>query len=246
VTGFIPFFVFDLRTMTTSSTTIRVALYCRVSTSDQNCELQLRELRDYVSRRGWTISGEFIDHGASGAKNSRPELDKLMRSARRREFDVVIVWRFDRFARPVKHLVLALEEFESLGIDFVSYQEALDTSTPIGKAMFTIIGEMAELERNVIRERVRAGVRNARRNGKALGRRRIVFDRSRAIELHAGGSLNSRYRYHPRRRCRNDSSSAGIRHTVPKSPWNQPILNRWKLVVRCDCGTRPDRLGAGF
>jgi DNA invertase Pin-like site-specific DNA recombinase len=100
----------------------------------------------------------------------------------------LIVWRFDRFARSVKHLVLALEEFQSLGIGFVSYQEALDTSTPIGKAMFTIIGAMAELERNVIRERVRAGVRNARRNGRVLGRKRVVFDRSRAIELHAGGS----------------------------------------------------------
>src|SRR5215469_1076621 len=166
----------------------RCAIYARVSTADQNCEVQIRDLREYCHRRGWTISGEFIDHGVSGAKNSRPELDKLMRLARRREFDVVIVWRFDRFARSVKHLVLALEEFQSLGIGFVSYQEALDTSTPIGKAMFTIIGAMAELERNVIRERVRAGVRNARRNGKLLGRKRIIFDRSRAIELHAGGS----------------------------------------------------------
>jgi DNA invertase Pin-like site-specific DNA recombinase len=111
-----------------------------------------------------------------------------MRSARRRECDVEIVWRFDRFARSVKHLVLALEEFQSLGIGFVSYQEALDTSTPIGKAMFTIIGAMAELERNVIRERVRAGVRNARKNGKALGRMRVIFDRSRAIELRDGGA----------------------------------------------------------
>jgi DNA invertase Pin-like site-specific DNA recombinase len=174
--------------MSNASGTFRCALYCRVSTSEQNPELQLRELRNFVSRRGWTISGEFIDHGVSGVKDSRLELDKLMRSARRREFDVVIVWRFDRFARSVKHFVLALEEFQTLGIGFVSYQEALDTSTPIGKAMFTIIGAMAELERNVIRERVRAGVHNARRNGKTLGRKRVVFDRSRAIELHAGGS----------------------------------------------------------
>src|SRR5215472_13180231 len=108
--------------MSNASGTFRCALYCRVSTSEQNPELQLRELRNFVSRRGWTISGEFIDHGVSGVKDSRPELDKLMRSARRREFDVVIVWRFDRFARSVKHLVLALEEFQSLGIGFVSYQ----------------------------------------------------------------------------------------------------------------------------
>jgi DNA invertase Pin-like site-specific DNA recombinase len=97
-----------------------------------------------------------------------------------------MVWPFDRFARSVKHLVLALEEFQSLGFGFVSYQEALDTSTPIGKAIFMIIGAMAELERNVIRERIRAGVRNAKRNGKVLGRKPVIFDRSRAIELHAG------------------------------------------------------------
>jgi DNA invertase Pin-like site-specific DNA recombinase len=143
--------------MTNAASTSRCALYARVSTVDQNCELQLRELRDYCHRREWAIAGEFIDHGVSGAKDSRPELNKLMRSARPREFDVVIVWRFDRFARSVKHLVLALEEFQSLGIGFVSYSEALDTSTPIGKAMFTIIGAMAELERNVIRERVEPG-----------------------------------------------------------------------------------------
>ena len=112
----------------------------------------------------------------------------MMRSARRREFDVCCVWRFDHFARSVKHLVLALEEFQSLGIGFVSYQEALDTSTPMGKAMFTIIGAMAELEKNVIRERVRAGVRNARAKGRRLGRKRVVFDRSRAVELHQAGT----------------------------------------------------------
>jgi DNA invertase Pin-like site-specific DNA recombinase len=166
----------------------RCALYARVSTSDQTCEMQLRELREYTFRRGWAEAGAYIDTGVSGSKDSRPELDKLMRSARRREFEVCIVWRFDRFARSVKHLVLALEEFQSLGIGFVSYQEALDTATPMGKAMFTIIGAMAELERNVIRERVRAGVRNARRNGKQLGRKRVVFDRSRAVELHEAGA----------------------------------------------------------
>lgn len=108
-----------------------------------------------------------------------------MRSACRRELDVCIVWRFDRFARSVKHFVLALEEFQCLSTGFVSCQEALDTSTPMGKAMFTIVGAMAELERNVIRERVRAGVRNAKRNGKQLGRKHVIFDRAKAVELHA-------------------------------------------------------------
>lgn len=172
----------------TSTTVTRCAIYCRVSTSEQNPELQIRELRDYCARRAWSIIGEFVDTGISGAKDSRPELDRMMRSARRREFDACIVWRFDRFARSVKHLVLALEEFQSLGIGFVSYQEALDTSTPMGKAMFTIIGAMAELERNVIRDRVRAGVRNARAKGRRLGRKRVVFDRSRAVELHRAGT----------------------------------------------------------
>lgn len=174
--------------MPTDNHAIRCAIYCRVSTSEQSPELQVRELRDFCQRRGWHISGEYVDTGVSGAKDSRPELDRLMRAARRREFDTCIVWRFDRFARSVKHLVLALEEFQSLGIGFVSYQEALDTSTPMGKAMFTIIGAMAELERNVIRERVRAGVRNAKAKGKTLGRRRVIFDRSRAVELQVAGA----------------------------------------------------------
>jgi DNA invertase Pin-like site-specific DNA recombinase len=171
----------------TTTTVTRCAIYCRVSTSEQNPELKVRELRDLCHRRGWIICGEFIDQGISGSKDTRPELDRMMRSARRREFDVCCVWRFDRFARSVKHLVMALEEFQSLGVGFVSYQEALDTSTPIGKAMFTIIGAMAELERNVIRDRVRAGVRNAKAKGKALGRKRVVFDRSRVVELRDGG-----------------------------------------------------------
>jgi len=127
----------------------------------------------------------------SGSKSDRPGLNALIRDARRGAFDVVVVWRFDRFARSIEQLVLALAEFRTLGIDFVSSQEALDTSTPIGKAMFTIIGAMAELERNVIRERVVAGIEHARvhgtKSGSAIGRPHVVFDRARVIELRDAG-----------------------------------------------------------
>jgi DNA invertase Pin-like site-specific DNA recombinase len=166
----------------------RVAFYTRVSTANkskeadsvcfvQNPEVQEQPLRDLISQRGWNLYRAYSDR-ASGAKERRPGLDALMTDARRGLFDVVVVWRFDRFARSVKQLVLGLEEFRALGIDFVSHQEALDTSTPMGKAMFTIIAAMAELERNIIRERVSAGVEYARRNGTRSGR---PISRPRAI-----------------------------------------------------------------
>ncbi|MCU1303615.1 MAG: putative resolvase [Candidatus Sulfotelmatobacter sp.] len=129
---------------------------------DQNCEMQMRDLRTYCAARGFTISREYIDIGQSGAKDSRPDLKELMADARKRRFDSILVWRFDRFARSTKHLLLALEEFRSLGIQFVSYQENIDTSSPLGQALFTIVSAVAQLERDLIRERVSAGVRNAR------------------------------------------------------------------------------------
>ena len=177
----------------------RAAVYVRVSTAnksrqggavtfDQNPEVQEQPLRDLATQRGWVVHHVYSDR-ASGAADRRPGLDALLRDARRGEFDVVIVWRFDRFARSVRQLVLALEEFRSLGIDFVSHQEALDTSTPMGKALFTIIAAMAELERSVIRERVVAGLEYARRHGtksgKPIGRPRAVLDRSAVVCLRA-------------------------------------------------------------
>ncbi|HYL14231.1 MAG TPA: recombinase family protein [Terriglobales bacterium] len=126
---------------------MRVALYGRVSTNNgqQDPELQLRELREYCVRRGWEISGEYIDH-ISGAKDKRPALDRLMADAHRRRFDAVVVWKFDRFARSVSHLLRALETFRALGIEFVSLSEQVDTSTPMGKMVFTVLGAVAELE----------------------------------------------------------------------------------------------------
>jgi DNA invertase Pin-like site-specific DNA recombinase len=149
----------------------RAAIYGRVSTnSGQNPEMQIRELRDYCKNRSWKIAGEFVDSGISGATDSRPQLNKLMADAHRRRFDVVAVWDFSRFARSTSHLLRALETFTSLGIGFVSLREQIDTGTPTGKMVFTILGSVAELERSLIAERVRAGLRNAIANGTRLGR----------------------------------------------------------------------------
>jgi DNA invertase Pin-like site-specific DNA recombinase len=156
---------------------MRIAIYARVSTKDQNCDLQLRDLRAYCAARGFSLLREYVDVGESGAKDSRPQLNELMAAARKRLFDAVVVWRFDRFARSTKHLLLALEEFRSLGIQFISYQENIDTSSPLGQALFTIVSAVAQLERDLIRDRVSAGVRHAQACGKQLGRpRRIVND----------------------------------------------------------------------
>ena len=180
---------------------VRCAWYVRVSTAnhsrqgdkatfDQNPEVQEQPLRELMKQRGWVLYRIYSDR-ASGAHERRPGLDALMKDARRGEFDVVVVWRFDRFARSVKQLVLALEEFRTLGIDFVSHQEAVDTSTPMGKAMFTVIAAIAELERSIIRERIIAGVEYARlhgtRSGKPVGRPRAIFSRDRVQQLRSQG-----------------------------------------------------------
>ena len=166
---------------------MRVAIYARVSTKDQSCELRIRDLRAYCAARGFEPAREYIDVGQSGAKEFRPELNKLMEDARERRFDAIVVWRFDRFARSTKHLLLALEEFRSLGIQFISYQENMDTSSPLGQALFTIVSAVAQLERDLIRERVSAGLRNARANGKKLGRPKSAVGRERILELKAQG-----------------------------------------------------------
>ena len=168
---------------------MKTAIYARISTTDkgQDVDLQLRDLRAYVQSRGYTIFKEFIDEGVSGSKDKRPMLDAMMNDAKKKRFDTVLVWRFDRFARSTKHLVTALEEFKHLGIDFISYQENIDTSSPIGKAVFTIISAMAELETNILKERVRAGLLNAKAKGKTLGRPPARVDRGQVEELRAQG-----------------------------------------------------------
>ncbi len=167
---------------------MKTAIYARVSTNNgQNPEMQLRELREYCQRRGWEVEAEYIDAGVSGAKDSRPELNRLLGDAHRRRFDAVVVWRFDRFARSVSHLLRALETFRALGIEFVSLSEQVDTSTPTGKMIFTVLGAVAELERSLIAERVRAGLRNARAKGKRLGRPRKYVDPAEIALLRAQG-----------------------------------------------------------
>src|SRR6202453_3604534 len=155
---------------------MRIAIYARVSTGDQSCQIQVRDLRAYCIARGFELVREFVDVGQSGAKDSRPELNKLMDDARKRQFDAIVVWRFDRFARSTKHLLTALEEFRSLGIQFISYQENIDTSSALGQALFTIVSPVSQLERDLIRERVTAAMRNARANGKKLGRPKSAVD----------------------------------------------------------------------
>ena len=167
---------------------MRVALYSRVSTSNrQDVDLQLVPLREYAFARGWNVYKEYVDEGVSGAKVRRPALDQLMTDARQRHFDIVLVWRFDRFARSTRHLVNALHEFRHLGIAFCSYQENLDTSSPLGEAMFAIIGAIAQLERDITRERVKAGVARARARGKRLGRPQKIFHRDHVEQLRAQG-----------------------------------------------------------
>src|SRR6478736_398331 len=169
--------------------TTRVAIYARVSTINhgQDVSMQTRELRQFAEARGWHVAGEYIDAGVSGAKDSRPELNRLMGDAHKRRFDAVCVWRFDRFARSVSHLLRALETFRALGVDFVSYSEQMDTSTPAGKMVFTVLAAVAELERSLIVERVRAGLRNARARGKKLGRPCMGVDAAKIGRLREQG-----------------------------------------------------------
>jgi DNA invertase Pin-like site-specific DNA recombinase len=170
--------------------TSRVAIYARVSTTNhgQDVTTQTRDLEQFAEARGWCLFDSYLDVGISGSKDKRPELDRLMADAHRRKFDVVIVWKFDRFARSVSHLLRALETFNALGISFVSLSEQMDTTTPAGKMVFTVLGAVAELERSLIAERVRAGLRNARAKGKTLGRPRVVVDDVQIARLRASGA----------------------------------------------------------
>ena len=167
----------------------RAALYARVSTNNghQNPEMQLNELRSYCERRGLEIAGEYVDNGVSGAKERRPHLDRLLADCRRRMVDAVVVYRYDRFARSLRQLVNALEEFRSLGIDFISLHEGVDTSTPNGRLVFGIFASIAEFERELIRDRVKSGIAAAKAKGKRLGRPRRVVDSERVASMRGQG-----------------------------------------------------------
>jgi DNA invertase Pin-like site-specific DNA recombinase len=166
----------------------RVGLYARVSTLvGQSPEMQLVELREFAARRGWQVVEEYVDHGVSGAKESRPALNRLMADAKQRRFDVVAVWKIDRFGRSLRHLVNSIAELESLGVSFVSLRDSIDLSSPSGVLMFQLIAAMSQFERSLIQERVRAGIRNARNKGRTLGRPRLEVDSGRIARLKASG-----------------------------------------------------------
>ncbi|MFO7684920.1 MAG: recombinase family protein [Desulfobacterales bacterium] len=161
-----------------------VAIYARVSTDKQKADMQVSELQEFVQRVGWTVYREFVDNGFTGKDTSRPAFKEMMDEARQRKFDVLLVWKLDRLSRSLKDLIGTLDELGHLGIDFISYDNKIDTSSPTGKLVFQVIGAVAEFERDIISERVKAGLRNARRKGKRLGRPRVapmVIDRARSL-----------------------------------------------------------------
>jgi DNA invertase Pin-like site-specific DNA recombinase len=150
-----------------------VVIYARVSTGQQKVDLQLRELRRFVKRSGWKLFKEYIDEGYSGKDTKRPAYSQMMEAARRRRFNILLVWKFDRLSRSTRDLLNTLEELDPLGVDFISYENQIDTTTPSGKLFFTIVAAIAQFEREIIRERVIAGLENARSKGKVLGRPRL-------------------------------------------------------------------------
>ena len=167
-----------------------VAIYARVSTSDQSCEMQLRELSQYVQKRGWEVFEEYVDTGFSGAASSRPQLDRLLADARLRRFEAVLVWKLDRWGRSVAHCVRSIQELADLGIRFLSPTESIDTGTesPMSRFLLHLFAAFAEMEREIIRERVRAGVNNAKAKGTRLGRPKRVFRRDEALRLRNEGA----------------------------------------------------------
>ena len=152
----------------------RVAFYARVSTIEQRPDVHLGPLREYARARGREVAGEYVDHGVSGANTRRPALDRLLADARRRRFDAVVCVKLDRLARSVHHLTTLGQEMAALGIDLVVLDQAIDTSTPAGKLLFHVLGSIAEFERDLIRERTRAGLAAARRRGARIGRPRAI------------------------------------------------------------------------
>jgi DNA invertase Pin-like site-specific DNA recombinase len=170
----------------------RAALYLRVSTVDQNPETQALDLRQFASQRGLQVVETYTDHGVSGTKARRPALDKMMEDARRHKFDVVVVWACDRLARSTKHLLQVLDELNGFGIQFLSQREAIDTEGPLGRAIIVIVSAIAELERSLIVERVRAGMRRAKLEGRQIGRARLDINRQQVVcDRRSGMSLTT-------------------------------------------------------
>jgi DNA invertase Pin-like site-specific DNA recombinase len=170
--------------------TINVAIYARVSTADQDCTIQLEELRRYAAARGWAITEEYVDHGVSGAKVTRPALDRLMRDARGARFAAVLVHKLDRFGRSTAHCVASITELRDLGVRFLATSQGIDTdvNNPISRFIITLLAAFAELEREMIRERTALGREHAMKRGVVFGRKRLVIDRQRALDMHQAGA----------------------------------------------------------
>jgi putative DNA-invertase from lambdoid prophage Rac len=168
----------------------KVAIYARVSTIDQNCEMQLTDLRTYAKARGWAVFGEYVDTGWSGAKASRPELDRLMKDARMRKVDCILVWKLDRWGRSVSNLLASLEELKGLGVRWISVTQNMDTdeTNPAAKLLMHMLAAVAEFERSMIQERVKAGMKAAKHRGAKFGRPKAVFDRVKAREMRQSGA----------------------------------------------------------
>jgi putative DNA-invertase from lambdoid prophage Rac len=169
----------------TPPSVVRVALYARVSTTDQNCGMQLRELREYADRRGWMVGTEYVDTGWSGAKSNRPELNRLMTDAAMRRFDAVLVYKLDRFGRSVRNCLDGIETLRCQGVRFLAVSQNIDTdeSNPTSRLLLHILASVAEFEREMIRERTLSGVRQAKAKGKTIGRPRRVFRRDEIVSL---------------------------------------------------------------
>ena len=166
---------------------MRCAIYARVSTSDQSVDMQTRDLRKLAEGRGFETAAEYLDEGQSGAKNSRPALDKMLADAKRGKFEVLLVWRLDRLGRSLAHLIRLLEDFKSWNVQLVSFSEGLDFTTSTGKLFYQLLGAFSEFERETIRERVRSGMRNARARGVRLGRPAIQIDAAEVHRLRGAG-----------------------------------------------------------
>lgn len=226
----------------------KCAVYARVSTSSQEVENQLLELRIYGERRGWRLE-LYIDKGVSGSQTSRPELDRLMKDARRRRFDVLLCWRLDRLGRNLRHLVLLLDELEALGIQFVSLGEGIDTTTPAGRLQMHILGAIAEFERARLGERVRAGLARARAQGLRLGRPRAVVPTHRVEDVAAlsvnEGPTNWASHAPPSSggEGRSNKPPLSLAHFRPRSGQKVPLFEpRPRVQQTVDCWTRVPRL----
>ena len=215
----------------------RAALYCRASTADQNPETQLLDLRQMAKQRGYEIVHEFTDV-ISGAKAKRPGLDQLLTDARRRRFDVVLVAAFDRVARSVRHFLEVLDELNHLGIEFVSFRENIDTGGPLGRAVVVIVGAIAELERDLIRERVRAGMRRAKLEGRRIGRAPLNVDRVQVVNDRLSGmsltTVAKKYRVSRATVCRLVNESGRL-----KKPNVPPLGNYERLVPTTEASDLP-------